>query len=145
MFSVDSLTQTVRTSAWIESFVCLFCCCFLHVFLWFCRSSCWQGQRVSESAVWLQGLLSIRRVMLFSLYSSLYPPPSIPLSSLIHVHFNQEISSRCSSTQFEVSLKSSETRHRKPSSESYCEGTNWCICVNKSVVCSGSRGMEDAL
>lgn len=48
---------------------------------------------MSESAVRLQGLLSIRRVMLFSLYLSLFTPSTsllMPLSSLIHVHFNRD-------------------------------------------------------
>lgn len=45
--------------------------------------------------------------MLFSLYSSLFTPSTSRLvslshlSSLIHVHFNREIGSRCSSTQFD--------------------------------------------
>lgn len=40
---------------------------------------------------------------LFSVFISLYPfnpSPRVPLSSLIHLHFNREIASRCSSTQF---------------------------------------------
>lgn len=41
---------------------------------------------------------------LFSVFISLYPlhlSPRVPLSSLIHVHFNREIGSRCCSTQFD--------------------------------------------
>lgn len=49
------------------------------------RSSCWQSERMSESAVWLQGLLSFRRVIIIPEWLRLvfffFFSPLSPLSS----------------------------------------------------------------